>query len=255
MTHEPSEVVPERTLVVLSYSPWSERARWVLEHHGLPYRKQHHAPFLGERKLRRIVGPGVPRPTVPILLAGEEKLTDSWDIALYADREGSGERLIPDDLANEIRRCADRAERAMVEGRALVVAGLLKDGDALDETLPPGIPGFVRPLLRPLTRFGTAWFGRKYALDLEALSSAREALAGALASFRERLGDKPYLLDRFTYADIVLCSLLQGIEPVADHYLRLGPAQRRVWTQPELAREYQDLIAWRNRTYAAKRRR
>ena len=254
MTHETSDVTTDRTLVVLSYSPWSERARWVLDHHGLSYRLQQHAPFLGERKLRRIVGPGVARPTVPVLIADGQTLMDSWDIALYADRVGTAEKLIPADLEAEIRRSNERVERAMVEGRALVVAGLLSSNRALDETLPPGIPGFLRPLLRPITRYGTAWFGRKYALDLEALSSAREAIAGALDAFRARLGDKPYLFDRFSYADIVLCSMLQGITPVDDRYVRLGPGQRQVWTQPELARDYADLLAWRDRTYAAQRK-
>jgi glutathione S-transferase len=243
----------ERTLIVLSYSPWSERARWVLDHHGLAYRERQHAPFLGERRLRRVVGPKVTRPTVPVLLAEGRTITESWDIAEYADHTGRAERLIPPELAVEIRQVNDRADRAMAEGRALVVAGLLANDRALDETLPGAIPRLLRPLVRPVTRFGTRWFGRKYDLDLEALARAREALDFALNGVRERLGDRPYLFDRFTYADIVVCSLLQGIAPVDDRYVPLGPGQRAVWTQPALAERYADLVAWRDRTYTAHR--
>jgi len=244
---------PERTLVVLSYSPWSERARWVLDHHRLAYRTVQHAPFLGEFRLRRLVGKRNGRATVPLLLAEGTVLGDSWDIARYADQLGTGEKLIPAELESEIRECNDLAERAMTQGRALVVAGLLASPSALDETLPAEIPGWLRPLLRPITRYGTAWFGRKYELDLEALASAREELRVALNGFRRRLGDSAFLFGRFSYADIVFCSLLQGISPLDDRYLKLGPGQRRVWTQPELAAEFDDLIRYRDRTYAAKR--
>ena len=71
-----------KKLVTLSVSPWSERARWALDHHGLVYEVVPHMPILGERRLRRIVGPDKPRATVPVLFAGSEVLTESWDIAV-----------------------------------------------------------------------------------------------------------------------------------------------------------------------------
>jgi glutathione S-transferase len=239
----------ERTLVVLSYSPWSERARWVLDHHGLPYRTVYHSPFLGERRLRRLVGPGVARATVPVLRADGELFTNSWDIARYADRVGRSSKLVPSELEESIAEVNERAERAMERGRALVVAGLLASPQALDESLPPGIPKVLRPVLRPVTRYGTEWFGRKYGLSLRELQSARQALRNALASFRQQLGTRSYLLGRFSYADVVLCSMLQGVVPVDDRYVPLGPGQRKVWTQSELAEEFADLIGWRDRLY------
>jgi glutathione S-transferase len=243
----------ERTLVVLSYSPWSERARWCLDHHGLGYRRVYHTPFTGERRLRRIVGSGVARPTVPVLLAEGTVIADSWDIALYADRHGSGEPLIPPELASEVRECYELAERAMAQGRLLVLAALLRNDRALDETAPFRLPAFARRLLRPAVRYGTAWMARKYELDLEAQASAREAMAVALSAFRRRLAGREYLLGRFGFSDIVLCSLLQGVEPVDDPHVRLGAAQREVWTQPELALEFEDLLRYRDGVYATKR--
>ncbi len=63
----------------------------------------------------------------------------------------------------------------------------------------------------------------------------------------------PHLLGSFSYADIVMATLLQGVSPVADRFLALGPATRAAWTREGLAREYADLLEWRDRLYEAKR--
>src|SRR5262245_38280116 len=115
----------DRRLYVLGVSPWSERARWVLDHHALEYQAIAHMPFLGERRLRRAAGNPAGRVTVPLLFAGERRLTNSWDIALYADREGAGAKLLPAELEADIRRWHDLAERSMSAGRALTLARLL----------------------------------------------------------------------------------------------------------------------------------
>jgi glutathione S-transferase len=51
-----------------------------------------------------------------------------------------------------------------------------------------------------------------------------------------------------------MASALQGVSAVADDYIPLGPATRAVWTQPELAAEFSDLVAWRDRLYERHRR-
>jgi hypothetical protein len=50
-----------------------------------------------------------------------------------------------------------------------------------------------------------------------------------------------------------MATLLQGIAPVSDHFLKIGPATRAAWTQPELSAEYADLVAWRDRLYESRR--
>jgi glutathione S-transferase len=246
----------KRSLVTLPVSPWSERAKWALDHHGLAYETIEHVPFLGERRLRRLVGPSAGRVTVPVLLDGEQKLTESWEIALYADREGERTPLLPFERQGEIRAWNDLADRSMEAGRALVSAALLASPEALDETLPRDVPGFLRPLLRPVTRYGTAWFARKYELDL----GARERHLGVLRATLERLRSalaqsSPHLLGSFSYADIVMAVLLQGVSPVDAAYIPLGPASRRAWTRSELAPEFSDLIAWRDELYSKHRAR
>lgn len=69
-----------RTLVLLPYSPWSERASWALDHHDLVYRRVDHVPVIGERRLRRWVGRREGPATVPVLIEGDTVLTQSWDV-------------------------------------------------------------------------------------------------------------------------------------------------------------------------------
>jgi glutathione S-transferase len=237
-------------LVVLRPSPWSERARWVLDHHHIEYERVEHTPFLGERRLRRLVGAGQRRVTVPALLLPGRALTESWDIALYAERHGKGTALFPAERTLEVRRYNDLADRTMEAGRALVTRALLACPEAQLETLPPEVPRRVRSWLVPLTRLGTRWFARKYSLDLDDAVAQLETVRQTLLTLRADLAkSSPYLLGTFSYADVVTALLLQAVSPVANEYIWLGPASRRCWSQPALAAEFADLVAWRDLLY------
>ena len=81
------------TLYGLAYSPWTERARWALDHVGFDYHFQSYIPGISEprlrMRLRRFRGPV----TVPVLF-GLQVYEDSSAIAELA-REfyaGRGER-------------------------------------------------------------------------------------------------------------------------------------------------------------------
>ncbi len=241
---------PGLRLAVLPVSPWSEQARWALDHHGLAYDTIDHAPFLGERRLRRLAGGGDRRVTVPLLLAGNEVIADSFDIARYADREGRGAALIPAGREPEVREWNDLSEATKRAGRPLIVAGLLASPAALNESFPPEVPRALRPLLRPLARHGTRWFARKYDLRLDDTPAHLAALRASFAKLRAGLAaGSPYLLGTFSYADVVMATCVQALVPVADRYLPLGPATRQLWTRDDLAAEFADLVAWRDRLY------
>ena len=246
-----------RKLVSLHVSPWSERAKWALDHHGLTYEVVEHFPVLGERRLRQLVGPGKPRATVPVLLDGEDVLSESWDIARYADRVGRGTKLIPEDQEAAIKRWTGIADEAMQAGRALVLASIVANPGALDEGGPRSVPRWLRPMLRPVARRAMHTFARKYGLRLDAASEQVATFRAGLDELRKGLGSAggaPFLLGSFSYADIVMATLLQGVAPVADRFIRLGPDTRRAWTQDGLSTEYADLVAWRDATYEKQRR-
>ncbi len=246
-----SAVEPRRKLVVLKTSPWSERAKWALDHHGLVYETVQHTPFLGELRLRRLAGGGgKKRVTTPVLVNGDRVFGDSWDIALYADREGKGTPLVLLERESEIRRWNDIANEAMGASRTLLVPRLLESGPALDTTLPPFLPRWMRPALRPVTRYATRWFSRKYELHLADEAAQLSKIRGALEELRRALSkSSPYLLGTFSYADVVMAIVLQGVVPVADRYFPLEPAMRAAWTRGDLATEFSDLLAWRDLVY------
>jgi glutathione S-transferase len=245
--------VAQRKLVTLGVSPWSERARWALDHHRLDYKIEAHMPVLGERRLRRLVGPDKPRATVPVLVAGSEVLTESWDIAAYADREGKGSKLIPPEHESAIRDWCAVADEGATAGRALVVAATLASGPALDEQAPFA-PMWLRPALRPIGRSATRAFARKYGLDLDDADGSTRKVRVALDRLRSGLAAaSPYLRGFFSYADIAMATLLQGIVPVTDRFMKIGPSTRVAWTQRHLAAQYADLIAWRDRLYETRR--
>ncbi len=240
----------ERRLVSMKVSPWSERAKWALDHHGLAYETIEHTPFLGERRLRKLVGNKGSRATVPVLIVGQEVYGDSWDIALYADREGHGTPLVPVRLADGIRKWNVLADESMAAGRGLVVAALLASPGALEEAIPWAVPPSTRWLFRPIARHATTWFAGKYELRLEDAAAQRALLCSTLETLRSALAkDAPYLLGTFSYADIVMASCLHGICPVADRYVPLGSATRRAWTRDDLAADFADLLAWRDQLY------
>src|SRR5690606_1635100 len=101
----------------------------------------------------------------------------------------------------------------------------------------------VPPPLRRLGRVASALAGQGARFILWKYAGATppetlEAMGRGLNELRAMLGGRRYLLDSFSYADIAAAVALQPIQPVADRFLRLGPATREAWTEPELADEF-----------------
>lgn len=239
------------TLWGLSISPWTERARWALDHHQIRYRYREHTPMLGEPALRwRARRRESGRATVPLWIDEQRVLADAEAIARLADQRGSGESLFPSEHDATIRELSRDAERAMSSLRALVVAALLADPEAQVETLPPQIPGGLRGPLRGIARAGTRFLGRKYAADLSQLDAHEQSGREYAEQLRAKLGGREFLLgDRLSYADLIAATVINGFAGGDPIRLRNYPAIRRVWTRPTLAEEFADLSSWRDRLY------
>jgi glutathione S-transferase len=248
----------------LHVSSWSERARWALDHHRLPYQSVEHVPMLGERRLRRLMKRAAPgsedrKATVPLLVAGDVVVMESWNIARHADRFGTAAPLIPSDREAAIGEWSELGDRMNRSVRALILRAMLTSPAALDESAAGIAPRPLRPLLRPIARVGVRYLARKHGLGSEDDEARHEGLLvpmldrlrGALAALPV---GSPYLLGQFSYADIAIASSLQGILPVDDRFFHLPPATREVWTRPSLAGAYADLLAWRDRLYQDHRR-
>lgn len=241
-----------RTLVGLQYSPWSEIARWSLDHHGLAYKKEAYLPMLGEPLLRLRMGRLRGKVSVPVLFDDGAVIGDSMDIARHADRVGKGRPLFPAGREDEVLRWRARSEKLLFAGRRLVLHRLAESRAGLDASLPRWAIWPFRPLFIPVARLAVRYVARKYAATSPVGTLAPE-ITGALDELREHLEGRATILDAFSFADLVMACALQFLVPVADEHMRLHPATREVWTSPDLVEKYRDLVTWRDAIYAAHR--
>jgi glutathione S-transferase len=240
----------ERTLYGLSPSPWTERARWALDHHRVSYRYREHVPFIGELALRRKAESK--KPTVP-LLEDDVVVMGSAEIAKHADGIGKGESLFESGDQESIARACTLADRMANAARACVMKRITDSRAAQMEALPKFIPGPLRPMFAPTTRTAIGFLMKKHGVPDDVDRVIQEDLRPALTEVRSWLGGRRYLNDHFSFADIAIGAQLGGICPHAD--APLGPAMRAVWTNEALAEEFRDLLAWRDALYADHRRR
>ena len=246
-----------RTLYGLSQSPWTEKARWALDHCGVAYRYHEHFPVLGELLLRAKARsrPKGTKASVPLLTCsaphGNAAFCSSIAIARHADSMGGGEPLFPKHRDDEVVRWADLSDRVISAGRARVLAGLRVNRAAQREALPSFIPGALRGAFAPMTTTAAMFLGSKYDVPRDSEREAEVVLRPAFDELRKALGGRPYLLDGFTFADVAMASSLQTLR--ARKGAPIGPATREVWENVALAREFEDLLAWRDALYAKHR--
>lgn len=240
-------------LVRLHYSPWSEKARWALDHHRVRYELAEHAPILGEPLLRARAGRLRGPVTVPLFVPDSgPAVMGSAEIARHADEIGSGARLFPREHADEIAHWDARADRLIGLGRALVVARIEADAEIQRASLPPFIPGALRGALAPMSVMGSKFIRWKHAVDGDA-AAVHAAMRTELAELKKALDGRPYLLGGFTFADLAMAVALQAVSPVEHAAWPLSAPIRRCWTTPEVAEGAAELLAWRDGVFRAQR--
>jgi glutathione S-transferase len=244
-------------LLGLQYSPWSEKARWALDARHIPYRSRPYQPLVGEPQLRLKLRRPWGKVSVPVLTTDDGVvIADSAEIARWADGRGEGPQLFPSDLEAGIARMIELSERALSAGRALALRRTLADEEALAEMVPRGIRRALGSRARELGAFGIRRTLRKYGGAQGGPDGRphRSTLVAALDEVRAKLArsnDSPRtLFGRFTFADIAVAQTLAFVDPPTLG-LKLGPANRRSFTDPELRETYGDLVEWRNALYAA----
>ena len=246
-------------LLGIPYSPWSEKARWALDVRHVPYRYRTYAPLVGEPalrlKLRQWTGPV----SVPALTDDEGRtIGDSANIARWADRRGSGPTLFPPELEAEVARYVELSERGLAAGRALSLARMLGDPEALAEMVPRNVRKAIGGAAIAVGGFGIRRTLRKYGSAKTAHESLERTLTEVLDALRAGLGKAPEatpvktLLGRFTFADVAMAQVLVFVLPPTVG-LRIGPASRRNYSDPPMAARYPDLIDWRDALYDAYR--
>ncbi|MCC6555819.1 MAG: glutathione S-transferase [Polyangiaceae bacterium] len=241
-------------LLGLSYSPWTEKARWALDARRIPYTYRPYQPLVGEPalrvKLRRLGG----RVTVPVLTTDEGRvIADSTEIARWADGRGEGPRLFPAEHEAAIQHLVDLSERALDAGRALALGRVLRDPDAAAEMVPRSLRRALGPLAAWVGAIGIVRTRRKYGGHRVDDEVHRRALVAALDELQAALGaGRETLLGSFSFADIAAAQALVFVAPPATG-LTLGAASRRSFADAEMQARYADLVAFRDRLYEAHR--
>lgn len=233
----------EPTLVCLSYSPWSAKARWALAHHGVSYRKVQYVPMLGEPALRLRIRRLTGRVTVPVWIDGDRVLTDSLDIAREADRLGHGTPLFPAGADADVEAWNELGERMLAVGRTRLVKQSRAHEDLRLELVPPPLRR-VRPVALRLANLGLRYFERKYGVDDPRVGD-ESLLRDGFDRLRAAISGG-HVLGGFSYADIAMAMTITFIVPPAPPLLRLGDAARRRMGDAGLARDYPDLVRWRD---------
>jgi glutathione S-transferase len=245
-------------LLGLPYSPWSEKARWALDARRVPYTFRHYQPLLGEPALRLKLRRPTGRVSVPVLTTSDGRvIADSADIARWAGERGEGPPLFPAEHEAAIARFIALSERALAAGRALSLARMLADHEALAEMVPGPIRRALGPVAVRIGALGIHRTLRKYGAHRDDRDAHRRTLIAALDELRAALAEAPAgepktLLGRFTFADIAAAQALAFVDPPTTG-LKLGPASRRSFSDPDLRERHRDLLAWRDDLYRALR--
>jgi glutathione S-transferase len=193
-------------LVTIPLSPFNELARWSLEHAGIAYDEEPHGIPFHVIASRRAGGQG----TTPVLVAGDEVVGESAEIAEWADRNRvSGEPLFPEDEAGaEARTLMYRYVDELGPPARRIIWQHLVD----DPTMAARYWGQrVGPIERRLMSLSLRMKGptrRALKLDREHLEQAPIVIRSVFDEVAERLADGGRIVgDRITGADIAFASM------------------------------------------------
>ncbi len=237
------------TLVSIAWSPWSRRVKHALDRMGTPYRLENYTTSLSEPwlrvRLRRLVG----RITVPVLLRpADAPIIGGLDIVRWASAR-SEQPLVPAEHDAAVEAWTSRADRLMEAGRIRTARRVIPDRTALTESLPRAFRR-MGPLGPVVGRAVARHLVRKYG-DGRSDDELWNDMRAVLVEARAALSGRSTLLDRFSFADIAVAESFAFVSP--PQRIPLGPRSRELWTESDLAREFPDLLAWRDTVLALAR--
>ncbi|MDQ3035287.1 MAG: glutathione S-transferase N-terminal domain-containing protein [Myxococcota bacterium] len=235
-----------RRLVALPYSPWSIKARWALDHHGVEYRYEPYMPMLGEPVLRARMGWPRGAITVPVLFDGRVVLAESLPIARHAEKVGARAPLFPEGRDADVVHWNGLSDVIARAGRALLTPRMARSAAALIESMPPSIPKALRRASVPAAELALKYIARKHGVREEEEAQDRGTIRWTLRKLRESLERGDYILGALSYADVAMIASLQMVLP-SRTLAKVGDASAAAWTDDALAREHADVLAWRDR--------
>ncbi|WP_170229732.1 glutathione S-transferase family protein [Polyangium fumosum] len=232
-------------LVTITFSHYCEKARWTLDHAGIPYRESGHLPAFHMLAVRRAGG----YRSVPALITDEGAINDSTDIAKWADRRAPGARLYGTNDAE--RREVETLEEHFDEHfgphtRRWMYFHMLPDRDlvlhlsnkqhapALEKRLLPLFFPVVRPVMRKAMR-----------ITPEGAARSLRKIEAMFAEVGKKIEDgRSFLVgDALTMADITFASLAAVVLAPPEYGAPLFPIEMLPQEPAAHIRAWQELPA------------
>ncbi len=194
-------------LITIPLSHYCEKARWALDRVALPYREEPHAPLLHRLATKRNE-----RGTVPVLVDGTNRFTDSTDILKHADTVCGGDLLYPRDadLRSEVDALEERFDKELgPQTRRWAYGQLSPQAKALRSLWARGVPPLEASLIRVITPLVRRLVRMGYKITPENAQRSLERVRGVFRQVDELLSDGRQFLagERFTVADLTFAAL------------------------------------------------
>ncbi|DBA83918.1 hypothetical protein WJX77_012448 [Trebouxia sp. C0004] len=223
------------------------KARWALDHYGIPYRSLAYTPGIGEPWLRWKINKWSGRVAVPVLVTPTETLCDSFAIAQWADaysKQPEFHNLFPDNHADTIASWNKRCDQLMAFDRNRFVQNVPKTPE-LKRQMAPSVLLWLpfRSYIAEaaggiaMTQFLNKW---KDVADVTNLDQARSTLQQLRAALASNNGS--YILGTFSFADVVMAVAVYVLCPPGGKFTVI--AKGLPTTSPDLYDEFKDLIPW-----------
>jgi len=225
-------------LITIPFSHYCEKARWALERCGIPYEEDGHLPLF--HYIANIFARA--NRTVPAVIDGATRITDSTDIVAWADSKRPG-TLIPEDEALRKEALALEDQLDLHLGPATRRWGyfhLLPRRD-LEHILTRGVPSWEKVALKATRPIAVGLLKRGLKINAAGAERSRLKIEEAFALIAALLGDgRRYLVgNRFSVADLTFASLASPVLLPREHPFGLPPPDEF----PEAARA--QIEAWR----------
>jgi glutathione S-transferase len=198
------------TLITISFSHYCEKARWALDRCAIAYKEHANLPLFSYLATYRATR----TKTVPILVAGDTKLSDSTEIVAWCDGHAPG-TLIPAEpaLREEALALEDDFDRQLGPATRRWGYAQLIDEPRVVPYLGSRVPRWqalglkvARPLAMKMIQRGLDVTPEGVARSLEKIEETFAKITALLADGRR------YLVgNRFTVADLTFASLVAPV--------------------------------------------
>jgi glutathione S-transferase len=198
-------------LITIPFSHYCEKARFGLDHAGLPFEESAHLPLLAARQARRAGGGR----TVPVLITEKGVVGDSTDILHFCDRHTSEERrLYPSESAEEVRALEEHFDEKLgPHVRRVAFFHALPSPAYVLDLVGKSVPWWQRLLLRTAYPLLRALLRRAFRIDAAGAARSQARIEEIFAEVASRLADGRRFLfgHRFTAADLTFAALASPV--------------------------------------------